>query len=146
MSGCRGRHPAPPTHPRAGEPPAPRGPPRIRPRCRKSGKSARRNTTRAARPTIAFSGRPVPVVPNEKWLSTIHQRHLERGEGKAEAKRRGVTDDDLTYAKGKEDELLDVCKSARAGHRRNSAERSKATELGLVGFRRLLKESAASTS
>ena len=34
----------------------------------------------------------------------------------------------------------DVCKSARVGHRRNSGERSKATELGLVGSRGLLKE------
>jgi uncharacterized protein YjbJ (UPF0337 family) len=31
---------------------------------------------------------------------------LERGEGKAEAKYAELTDDDLTYAEGKEDELL----------------------------------------
>ena len=48
--------------------------------------------------------------------------------------------------KARKTSYSDVCKSERAEHRRNSGERSKATELGLVGARRFLKESAAATS
>jgi hypothetical protein len=39
----------------------------------------------------------------------------------------------LLTPKARKTSCSDVCKSARAGHRRNSGERSKATELGLVG-------------
>ena len=48
----------------------------------------------------------------------------------------------LLTPKARKTSCSDVCKSARAGHRRNSGERSKATELGLVGSRRLLKETS----
>ena len=60
--------------------------------------------------------------------------------GKLKQKYAELTDDDLTYAEGKEDELLGRLQKRTGRNRRNSGERSKATELGLVGARRLLKE------
>ena len=40
--------------------------------------------------------------------------------GKLKQKYAELTDDDLTFAEGKEDDCSGVCKSARAGRRKNS--------------------------
>ena len=49
-----------------------------------------------------------------------------------------LTDVDLTYAEGKEDELLGRLQKRTGRTQENSGERSKATGLRLVGSRRFL--------
>jgi uncharacterized protein YjbJ (UPF0337 family) len=79
----------------------------FRRRCRKSGKSARRNTTRAARPTIAFSGDQYASAERKVAMNKFTFKGTwNEVKGKLKQKYAELTDDDLTYAEGKEDELL----------------------------------------
>ena len=64
-----------------------------------------------------------PAPSNLHHHEQIHdQRELERAEGKAEAENADLTDDDLTYAEGKEDELLG-CLQKHLGRSRDEIQR-----------------------